>query len=60
MQDVQDNVPLEDPGVAESGPCKPKTPGRTQKDKSIPEDPTPRPGCVHWCPFHIREPDNFL
>ncbi|XP_011371808.2 T-complex protein 11 homolog [Pteropus vampyrus] len=39
---VEENVPLKDPGDAESGPCKLETPGPTQEDKSNLEDHPPR------------------
>ncbi|KAM5326202.1 LOW QUALITY PROTEIN: T-complex protein 11 homolog [Glossophaga mutica] len=37
MQDVEDNVPLEDPGAAESGSCKPKTPGLVDTGDDTPK-----------------------
>uniref|UniRef100_A0A8D1X168 T-complex 11 n=1 Tax=Sus scrofa TaxID=9823 RepID=A0A8D1X168_PIG len=38
MPDVEEKVPLKDPGNAESGPCKPETSGRTPDDRSSPKD----------------------
>ncbi|XP_057555625.1 T-complex protein 11 homolog isoform X3 [Hippopotamus amphibius kiboko] len=38
MTDVEENVPLKDPGDAESGPCKPETSGPTREDKSSSKD----------------------
>ncbi|XP_074204645.1 T-complex protein 11 homolog [Camelus bactrianus] len=43
MPGVEEDVPLKEPGVAESRPCKPETSGPTQEDKSSPED---HPSCV--------------
>lgn len=55
---VEENVPVKDPGDAESGPCKLETPGQTQEDKSNLEDHPPRrfipggpvspQGCLVW------------
>ncbi|KAB1261731.1 T-complex protein 11-like protein, partial [Camelus dromedarius] len=42
MPGVEEDVPLKEPGVAESRPCKPETSGPTQEDKSSPED---HPSC---------------
>nr|XP_033719563.1 T-complex protein 11 homolog [Tursiops truncatus] len=38
MTDVEENVPLKDPGDAESGPCKPETSGPTRQDMSSPKN----------------------
>uniref|UniRef100_A0A8C0CYP1 T-complex 11 n=2 Tax=Balaenoptera musculus TaxID=9771 RepID=A0A8C0CYP1_BALMU len=38
MTDVEENVPLKDPGDAESGACKPETSGPTREDMSSPKD----------------------
>ena len=42
MPDVEEKVPLQDPGDAESGACEPETSVPTQGDKSGPEDHPPR------------------
>lgn len=38
MTDVEENMPLKDPGDAESGPCKPETSGPTRQDMSSPKN----------------------